>query len=421
MTDIGYAERALVGATLRAPDTLRETSSLITEASFASPILGAVYETACALWTAGNQVDAITVDAALRERGQRGIDGLELFSLVEGTPHTSNAAHYARIVSEAATKRALGAAGVRLQQLASIDLALADVMAAARGEWEALSRTGSSALEARSLGALLAEDDAPHDWLIPDLLERRDRLMLTGGEGGGKTTFMRQIAICAAAGVHPTTFRTINPVRVLVVDAENNRRQWRRQAAKIAGAATRYGADPSQNMHLVTVEDMPKGRLIVTDPRDAAAVHRLIDQHTPDLLVIGPMYKLTNRAITSDDDAAPLITALDGFRGRGVTLAIEAHAGHATSGATGERDLRPRGSSALLGWPEFGFGLRRKVGASVDPRDEYRQVDVVRWRGDRETGRKWPTSMYADPRNAFPWTDEQIPPASSRQSEEWVA
>jgi replicative DNA helicase len=246
--------------------------------------------------------------------------------------------------------------------------------------------------------------------------------MLTGGEGGGKTTFMRQIAICAAAGVHPTTFRTIDPVRVLVIDAENNRRQWRRQAARIAGAATRYGTDPAQNMHLTTIEDMPKGRLVVTDPRDAAAVHRLIDQHAPDLLVIGPMYKLTNRAITSDDDAAPLITALDGFRGRGVTLAIEAHAGHAL-GAGGERDLRPRGSSALLGWPEFGFGLRRRSVADGGPADDaHRMVDVVRWRGDRETGRKWPDTMYADPRNPFPWTPEDVGPATIGRAESgWVA
>ena len=56
------------------------------------------------------------------------------------------------------------------------------------------------------------------------------------------------------------------------------------------------------------------------------------------------------------DDAAPLILALDAIRDRGLCLLMEAHAGHA-KGANGTRDLRPRGSSALLGWPEFGFGL----------------------------------------------------------------
>lgn len=419
MTDTSTAERALVGATLRAPDTMRETTTLVTEASFASPVLGVVFETAAALWSSGQAVDAVTVDAALRERGQRGIDGLELFRLVEKTPVTANAARYARIVSEAADSRALNALGVRMQQLSDADMSHADKMEAARGEWEALSKAGSSAITTRTLGDLLDAEDEPYDWLIPDLLERMDRLVLTGGEGGGKTTFMRQLAICAAAGVHPATFKHTEPIRVLVVDAENNQRQWRRQARHIAGAAARFGTDPRQHMHVTTVEDLPKGRVIVSDPRDAGAVHRLIDQHTPDLLVIGPLYKLSNRAITSDDDAAPIISALDGFRARGVALAIEAHAGHTQSGG-GERDLRPRGSSALLGWPEFGFGLRRRTEAEGGPADDaHRMVDVVRWRGDRETGRAWPSVMYADPRNPFPWTPENIGPASIGQ--EWAS
>ncbi|MBK0297059.1 hypothetical protein IAE22_34985, partial [Bacillus sp. S34] len=78
----------------------------------------------------------------------------------------------------------------------------------------------------------------------------------------------------------------------------------------------------------------------------------------PDVLFIGPLYRLIPRAINSDDDAAPLLAALDTLRDRGLAMVIEAHAGHAV-GHGGERDLRPRGSAALLGWPEFGLGLRQ--------------------------------------------------------------
>lgn len=424
MADTTTAERAIIGATLRSPETLRETTAVVSEASFANPVLGVVFDVATDMWARGLHVDPVTIEAALRERGQRGIDAMALFDLYEKTPITANVGHYARLVAEAATRRSLGAFGVRVQQIANSEMPISDAMTAARGEWDAVSRTGSATLAARTLDAVLSAEDQPHDWLIPDLLERRDRLMLTGGEGGGKTTFMRQLAICAAAGVHPTTFRPCDPVRVLVVDAENNGRQWRRQAGRIVGAARRFGsADPGANVHLVTVEDMPKGRLVITDPRDAGAIHRLIDQHNPDMLVVGPLYKLSSRAITSDDDAAPLITALDGFRGRGLTLAIEAHAGHAL-GAGGTRDLRPRGSSALLGWPEFGIGMDRRRPADGGPADDdYRMVDLVRWRGDRETGRKWPRTVYADPRNPFPWTPENIGPATIGKdfTEGWVA
>jgi len=120
-----------------------------------------------------------------------------------------------------------------------------------------------------------------------------------------------------------------------------------------------------------------------------------LDTFTPDVLFIGPLYRLTPRAINSDDDAAPLLAALDTIRDRGVALVMEAHAGHAV-GVGGERDLRPRGSAALMGWPEFGLGLR------VD-RDDSETFNVVPWRGGRDS-REWPSRMRRGFfREEFPW------------------
>jgi replicative DNA helicase len=113
-------------------------------------------------------------------------------------------------------------------------------------------------------------------------------------------------------------------------------------------------------------------------------VHRLIDKHEPDLMLIGPLYRLIPRAINSDDDAAPLLAALDTIRDRGIAMLIEAHAGHAAN-PKGERDMRPRGSAALMGWPEFGYGLRLN-------RKNPLHVDMVRWRGDRDA-RGWPAKL----------------------------
>ena len=56
-----------------------------------------------------------------------------------------------------------------------------------------------------SLREFLDRDDPPFDWVVPGLLERGDRLILTGAEGLGKSVLMRQLAVCAAAGVHPFT------------------------------------------------------------------------------------------------------------------------------------------------------------------------------------------------------------------------
>ncbi len=81
-------------------------------------------------------------------------------------------------------------------------------------------------------------------------------------------------------------------------------------------------------------------------------------------------------------------------------MLIEVHAGHARS-TSGERELRPRGSSALLGWPEFGLGLRRDKDGFVNGRAHY---SLVRWRGDRDA-RNWPQLVRGQ---QWPWE-----PASS--------
>ena len=80
---------------------------------------------------------------------------------------------------------------------------------------------------------------------------------------------------------------------------------------------------------------------------------------------------------------------------RGVALVMEAHAGHASDGS-GNRGVRPRGSSALMGWPEFGFGIR--------PAEEVNVFDFVAWRGQREK-RDWPERLRRGDRlrAEFPW------------------
>lgn len=248
---------------------------------------------------------------------------------------------------------------------------------------------GAATLNPKLLEDILTITDT-QDWLIPGLLERRDRLVLTGGEGAGKSYFSRQLAIAASAGVHPFHNQHIEPVRVLAIDAENSEVQWARNARYVTNMARTYGtADPGKQV-LVSAGT----RLDLTRQADLDQVHRLMDNHKPDLVYIGPLYKLLAKAINSDDDAAPLIVALDGLRERGVALLMEAHAGHGKS-LGGERDLRPRGSSALLGWPEFGLGLR-------PIEDDPSMVAVVRWRGDRDE-RNWPKHLRRGQAGEMPW------------------
>jgi len=259
-----------------------------------------------------------------------------------------------------------------------------------RDREESAAKVGTK-LAPKPLGEILA-DEPTWDWLVPDLLERKDRLVVTGAEGLGKSHFLRQIAISMSAGVHPFKIREkVIPSRVLVIDAENTEQQWSRGARYVTRLAEQHGSVSPRRM----VQVSAGVRIDLTLRADVNQVRALITNMRPDVLYIGPLYKLLPKALNTDDDAAPVIEALDSFRELGVTLLMEAHAGHARNSA-GERDLRPRGASALLGWPEFGLGL-----APVDESD-LSMVRLAQWRNGREQ-RDWPKHLRRGQVGELPW------------------
>lgn len=323
----------------------------------------------------GKAVDPATMLSALQTTHP---DAAKLLpDLVTWPAMADHVADYAEAVREWATRRRLVAEATRVQQQAlNPEASTAGLAATIATRFAAIRDTGASQdTETITLGELLSTaDDAP-DWLVPNLLERRDRLILTGEEGLGKSHLLRQIAVMAAAGLDPFDAGVrIQPVNVLIVDCENSVRQVKRKVRAVVDFARRYGtADPER------VGLLCSHRVDITADRDLARIHREIDASQPDLVVIGPLYRLSPRAIQTDDEAAPLLAALDTIRDRDISLLIEAHAGHAV-GKGGVRDLRPRGSSALLGWPEFGYGMRTVASG---------YADLVSWRGDRDE-RQWP-------------------------------
>lgn len=225
-------------------------------------------------------------------------------------------------------------------------------------------------------------------------VDNADRMYLAGEQmvPTHNTTLVRQMAVAGAAGIHPLELYRITPVDVLVIDAENTEMQWKRQTERMVDVARSIGVrDPAKHIHVVAGK-----RLDISKGAHLSQIHKLIDEYDPKLVLIGPLYKLVPNAINNDTDAAPLIVALDSLRERGVALVMEAHAGKAENTA-GQRNMAPRGSAALLGWPETGIGLRQYP-------DNPDVSEVVRWRGDREE-RSWPQELFRSYRG-FPWSKE---------------
>lgn len=249
-------------------------------------------------------------------------------------------------------------------------------------------------VEIPTLKEFLDVEEDPFDWVIPGLLERSDRLVLTGSEGLGKSELQRQIFVLTAAGLHPFTYARIPPQDVLVIDCENSggkvRRKLRGLIAKVRASG---GGDVYDHLRVIC---RPAG-LDLTKPEDEAWLLRLVSQAQPALLVIGPIYRL-HEEDPSDEKAARKVTqVLDRCRAAAnCAVIIEAHSPLSSGAGGGPRPVRPIGSSLWLRWPEFGYGLR----PTKDFDKQTRVVDFVAWRGDREE-REWPQRLKAG--GAWPW------------------
>lgn len=242
------------------------------------------------------------------------------------------------------------------------------------------------------LDGFLDSDEPDHDWLVEGLLERGDRVMVTGPEGSGKSTLLRQCAVMLAAGLHPFTTAPTSPLSVLLVDCENSRRQVRRKLRPLRDAAgERY--EPGR-LHLVVVG----GAVAIAAPNVEDELAELVVSHDVDVLVVGPLYKLTTGDPVKEEPARALADALDRLRAiRGSALLIEAHSPYADGSRT-KRPRRPYGASLWSRWPEFGFYL--------DPDNG----DVDHWRGQRDE-RQWPSRLLRG--EPWPWTPAARPTEST--------
>lgn len=330
--------------------------------------------------------DALTAGTAGRIGGPDYV--AQLFTSVE---FALSAPVLAEDIRRAAVRRGLVEIGQRLVQRASAPsceplevttdtaTALADVS-------EAELLTGN--ITVPSATEFLEGEDDPEDWVIPGLLAREDRLILTGAEGLGKMMLLRQIAVMAAAGLDPFNARPVPPMTVLLIDLENPAQVMRSTMRSIVTQARVLGRHDLTD-HLF-VERRPEG-LNLAEPANVAWLMKRVNLCNPDILIIGPVYKLMNDNPNDEAVARQCTVALDLVRTHGkCALLLEAHAGHGNNAMT-DRPVRPVGSSLWMRWPEFGMGLRY---AKTDDAQEFRRVDLVNWRGARGE-RNWPTQLMA--------------------------
>ncbi len=231
-----------------------------------------------------------------------------------------------------------------------------------------------------------------HEWVIPGLVERMERVIVVAAEGVGKTMLARQIAICCSAGIHPFSFQRMPQVRTLTVDLENPERIIRRTSRQIASEAMSLSKVEKLEAYILT---KPSG-MDLLKAQDRSILEEAIEEVQPQILVIGPLYKafLDPGGRTSESVALEIAKYLDAIRTvYNCSLWIEHHAPLGSTMST--RDLRPFGSAVWSRWPEFGISLQPDPTALGDY-----VYDVKHFRGAREE-RPWPLKMKRGKRFPF--------------------
>ena len=196
-----------------------------------------------------------------------------------------------------------------------------------------------------------------------------------------------------ACGLHPYSGYRIRKSRTLLVDLENRPKQLRHRLRKFRELA---GEDYQGGF---AIETRSEG-LNLRDPRDFRWLDEKIESHRPELLVIGPLYKMfrakgseSKADETAAEEAAYAVDRL--IARHDIAVSIEAHSPH---GHQGDREhFRPIGASLWLRWPEFGIALVPVPGEGPIT------VKLRHWRGARDRDRQWPSELRQGAVGQWPW------------------
>lgn len=116
------AEQSILGAILIDKDAIATVSSLIIPNDFYNPINGIIFGTMVTLYEQGKPIDLLTLRAALKKnKSPQKIESSYLTELVNTVPTAANIEHYALIIKEFSTKRALIQAGALITEMGFVE------------------------------------------------------------------------------------------------------------------------------------------------------------------------------------------------------------------------------------------------------------------------------------------------------------
>lgn len=381
------AEDSLLGALLVNPSGWEDIAGLLTADDFHTPVNQLVFAALEEMQRAHLDIDPVTVATKLRTDGL-GEHGQYLMHLVGSTPKISHLHTYGWQILDAAQARRLVWLGSQLAELGysraedGFERARLLVHDASRD----MMRTGL-VTTTPLLSDLL--DASPTwkvaDWIIPGMLARKHRLVIAARGGRGKSTFIRQTVCFLAAGFHPFLGDSLHMYKAamrtaLVVDLENDAEAWMletRPMMEMLRAKSGIWPLPIA-LHALGGRSYDP----VQNRSDKLDLFARLRETSPDVLVIGPLYKLDQKSGAEWHQTAGRIQdLLDDIRETfKCAIIVEAHVGSSGAAVRGAKDWEF--------WPELVKRL------SFFPGDRTRlKVDDVRTPRFRQLYDWWPREL----------------------------
>lgn len=402
------SEQALLGLCISgyAPNAYRDAAAILTREDFWRPAHALIWFALEKLHQTGAGVDAVVVERVLRESGKLATagGGVYLAELVGRACPQVTLLEHAGAIAAAASLRRLAVAGQRIAQRAEDpDADPAELATWASAQLASAQNTGhGSELLTTSYEDWYAKARIDPPSIVPGLLGKGDRLVLTGGGGLGKSTLFAQIALCAAAGCPPLRYQhddPFDPVKVSIFDFENADHRRKNKYWPIIAGLRNMGLDPRPNLRIDIRGGHPYDLL---NRQNALRLLRTVEHDAPDLVYVGPVYKLHNDDPDKEIVVKKITGVLDGIREMGAALMTEAHPNKA---AKHGGSMAPSGAALWEWWPEFGLGLRM----DPDSDEQTRRCKLERWRIDRDESH-WPMFVQASGDPALPWMEAPVVP-----------
>ena len=394
------AEESVLGAALLNNNIIPELIADLTAEDFYRPGHQYIFSAITELYLNGRGVDTLTVADVLRKQNVlEDLGGqVKILELMTNTPGASMYGTYAAIVRRESSARKLDIAFGEARRSLSEGTDPVEVADAAEVALRGLDRGGR--LPERYWSSWNEYAAADHVGagvpLVDGFSNQHTRIILLATEKLGKSMLARQIAFCIAAGLHPWTFKPIEPVRVLVLDCENDDDELLPTSKRLE---TLLKNNPHAGEGRPALMSSPYG-MDLRSRRDRSELEEVLDEVRPQIIVGGPLYKmLPQDASTSDPrHAEELQRILDNVRKRwGCALLLEHHA---PAGQPGQRrEIRSVGGQRWAAWPEVTIALH------AESDDDGTESAVVKFPHPTRGRFRWPRQFYRATREwEWPWT-----------------